>query len=496
MLKSAKEITHAVIGGHPIILLVSVEEQRVLRILQSVAKQKNGIAISHWTCTRGFRPAKEDNNIHDPVRAVQWVIDNDATGFYVLFDLPDFFSDTSTQRIVRDAYNALMKQQDKTLFLVSANAEIPAGMTQCILPIEVETPPPAELFTLTKQVLAEEAESNLGPDDLGNIAYSLSGLSLDEARFVLQRVRNTESLHASSILDAVQRSKQYVGERNSPLQYIAERPELSGVGGLNYLKEWIEQRKPIFNQQSVNAGLPLPRGILIMGISGCGKSLCAKVVAQTWGVPLFRLDMNLVYANLHGNPEATFHRALKTIESIAPAVLWIDEIENGLGFSDQKDSIQAHIFSAFLTWMQEKPPLVFVAATANRIEYLPAEMIRKGRFDQVFFVDLPDKEERQAMFRIHIDANDGSIDTFDLPSLIRETTGWNAAEIEQAVNAAHIEAVGDNRDFNTDDVVRQCRRIVPLSRTMSEQIQFIRDWAWDRATPASRGKGTELSLEE
>jgi SpoVK/Ycf46/Vps4 family AAA+-type ATPase len=231
-----------------------------------------------------------------------------------------------------------------------------------------------------------------------------------------------------------------------------------------------------------------------MGVSGCGKSLCAKAVARTWEVPLFRLDMNLVYSGLYGNPEATFHEALRTVESAAPVVLWIDEIENGLGTGAQQDQAANHVLSAFLTWMQEKPPLVFVAATANRIEALPAEMIRKGRFDQVFFCDLPNAEERAQIFAIHIRRNRGEPERFDLMRLASQSKEWNAAEIEQAVIAARIDAAAERRDFDTEDVLVHCRTVVPLSRTMREQIKLIRDWAWDRATPASGSE--EIRLDE
>jgi SpoVK/Ycf46/Vps4 family AAA+-type ATPase len=225
-----------------------------------------------------------------------------------------------------------------------------------------------------------------------------------------------------------------------------------------------------------------------MGVSGCGKSLVAKVLAREWRVPLFRLDMNRVFSGAYGNPEATFHRALRTVESLAPVVLWIDEIENGLGFTGPGTT---HLFSAFLTWMQEKPPLVFVAATANRIEDLPAEMIRKGRFDQVFFVDLPDAGERRELLEIHLARQATDPAAFDLVALVRDTDGWNAAEIEQAVIAARTQGLHEARPFNSADLRAVARRVVPLSRTMSEQIKTLRDWAWDRATPASRGKGTD-----
>jgi len=258
---------------------------------------------------------------------------------------------------------------------------------------------------------------------------------------------------------------------------------------MEVLREWIDKRASLFTQESYEAGLPLPKGILLMGVSGCGKSLAAKTVAAIWKVPIFRLDFNVIFSGLYGSPEATFHQALKTIESVAPAVVWIDEIENGLGMRANAGSTdQNQIFSAFLTWMQEKPPMIFVAATANHIESLPAEIIRKGRFDQVFFCDLPGNEERDAIFKIHLARNGADVDAIDVAYLVIATEGWNGAEIEQVVIAARIDAYTDNRAMTTRDVSRHIRSNVPLSETMAEQIKAIREWAWGRATTASKTK--------
>jgi SpoVK/Ycf46/Vps4 family AAA+-type ATPase len=329
----------------------------------------------------------------------------------------------------------------------------------------------------------------------GEMAYALGGLTLAEARHVARQALHGGRASARALFAALHDAKRRLARRSAFLEYVPATPELEQVGGLSYLRAWIAKRAGIFNRSAAAQGLPLPRGILIMGVSGCGKSLCAKVVAQTWRVPLFRLDMNLVFSNLHGNPEASFHNALRAIESAAPAVLWIDEIEDGLGL-ESAAARPTHILSAFLTWMQEKPPLVFVAATANRIEALPAELIRKGRFDQVFFCDLPEPPEREEVFRIHLKAGGADPAAFELARLVRATEGWTAAEIAQAVETARVEALGEKRAFGTRDILDYAASVVPLSRTMSEQIKRIRDWAWDRATPASRQSARELTLDK
>ena len=231
--------------------------------------------------------------------------------------------------------------------------------------------------------------------------------------------------------------------------------------------------------------MPIPRGLLLMGVSGCGKSLCVKTISTLWNLPLFRLDMNAVFGT--PNPEATFLKALRSIEGVSPAVLWIDEIEMGVGgYREGGDASMSRIFSGFLTWMQEKSALVFVAATANRIQLLPAEVIRKGRFDQVFFVDLPNEEERKQIFGIHLKKNHCDPGKFDLVFLAKATRGWNGAEIEQVVVSSLVDSYSEARELTEDDLHRVLSSTVPLSVTMEEQIKAIKSWAHDRALNASR----------
>jgi SpoVK/Ycf46/Vps4 family AAA+-type ATPase len=223
-----------------------------------------------------------------------------------------------------------------------------------------------------------------------------------------------------------------------------------------------------------------------MGMSGCGKSLGIKVISTLWNLPLFRLDMNTVFSGQAGNAEMTFLKALKTVEAASPAVLWIDEIEMGVGSTGTGDSSMSRIFAGFLTWMQEKDPFVFVAATANRIQLLPAEVIRKGRFDQVFFVDLPNEEERKQIFGIHLARNRQDPSKFDLVFLAKATKGWNGAEIEQSVVSAVVDAYADKRSITEQDLYRMISATVPLSVTMEDQIKAIKSWAHDRAISASK----------
>jgi SpoVK/Ycf46/Vps4 family AAA+-type ATPase len=295
-----------------------------------------------------------------------------------------------------------------------------------------------------------------------------------------------ENPSKDQLLDEIFAEKKSVVKKTGFLEFSPPRWDIKSLGGLDNLKNWLIKRRNTFSREALAAGVPIPKGLLMMGISGCGKSLAVKTISSLWNIPMFRLDMNLVFSGMYGSPEEAFHRALKTIESVAPAVLWIDEIENALGLDDSGQRIASHIFSSFLTWMQEKPPLIFIAATANKIQALPAEVLRKGRFDEVFFCDLPSKEERADILKIHLIRNNANPDDFDFKMLQIMTEGWNGAEIEQAIISARTEAFYENRPFNQRDLETVMSRIVPLSDTMEQQIKAIRSWAFSRATPASK----------
>jgi SpoVK/Ycf46/Vps4 family AAA+-type ATPase len=315
-------------------------------------------------------------------------------------------------------------------------------------------------------------------------AIALRGMALQEVDHVMHRVLGGGA-SGGNVMKEIYAEKAALAKKSGFLEMVPLEFDTAVVGGLENVKAWAAQRKDLFTLEAIKSGLPVPKGVLVMGVSGCGKSLLIKAIAGLWQVPLFRLDMSLIFSGLYGSPEAAFHRALQTIENLAPAVLWIDEMEASLSTAKEAATPQSMIFAAFLTWMQEKPPLVFVAATANRIELLPAEIVRKGRFDQVFFCDLPNEEERAQIFEIHLKRNAVDPATLNLKSLVISTEGWSGAEIEQAVVASRIEARQAGRPMETGDVWRQTNSMVPLSKTMAEQVKAIREWAFKRATRAT-----------
>jgi len=268
------------------------------------------------------------------------------------------------------------------------------------------------------------------------------------------------------------------------------------VGGLDVLKDWLKKRAKSFTQEARDFGLPAPKGILLLGIPGCGKSLSAKAIGHQWQVPLLRLDVGRVFAGLVGQSEENMRKAIKTAEAVAPCVLWLDELEKGFSGTQSSGSTDggttSRVFASFITWLQEKQSSVFVIATANNVHMLPPELLRKGRFDEIFFVDLPTADERKKIAHIHISKKNRDADTFDLDKIVAATQGFSGSEIEQGIISALYDAFEDGVDIDTDRVVKSCQEIIPLSYTMKEGIDSMRDWSKSRARAASTVTSDEV----
>jgi SpoVK/Ycf46/Vps4 family AAA+-type ATPase len=312
----------------------------------------------------------------------------------------------------------------------------------------------------------------------------LQGLTLDEARYALRRALNANRGLGTESMPALLEEKRLLINRSGVIEYISDAVGLGEVGGLEGLKKWLVERQKLFQMRDSLSAEIVPKGLLLMGIPGCGKSLSVKAIASHLQLPLYRVDMTEIFSGRHGKPEGAFVQACKMMEDMAPAVLWFDEIEMGIT-SAESGGEQGRIFAFFLTWMQEKVRGLFVAATANRIDLLPAEMIRKGRFDEVFFVDLPIEEEQVAIFKIHLTRRGVDITGFNIEQLTQFTVGWTGAEIEQCVISALTKARLADRDITEHDLITTAVKMVPLSRTMKEQISHIRGWAFERAVRAS-----------
>lgn len=483
-------ISKALTGGQPLIYVRCHEEERLERLLTKLSQSHYGDTrpVQVWTATRGF-PGEDPTQPHDALETLGSIFSSPREGFYLFKDLPLWFDQRpELVRMLRDLYLSLAGTQT-FIFISCPLWKIPEPLSREVLTAELVAPDGEEILTELQALVATDVSIPSEPW-LTQAAASMKGMMLSEIRHLVRRLGAENQLGTEAGLAEIRAEKATALMREACLKFIPESVDIDRVGGLENLKEWVLTRRTFFSGERADARVPPPSGVLFMGVSGCGKSMAAKVIASAWSLPLVRLDMNLVLSGAYGAPEYAFDHALQMAEQIAPMVLWIDEMENSFGYdSENHRGNNPNIFSSFLTWMQEKPPGVFVVATANRIQLLPAEVIRKGRFDQLFFLDLPTEEERTGIIQIHLRAAGADPGAFNLKTLAVLTRSWSGAEIEQAVKSAAVHAWEEGRELNERDLFWSASRIVPLSKTMSEQIKALRTWSQDRATPASH-KGT------
>jgi ATP-dependent 26S proteasome regulatory subunit len=479
-------------GGRPIVYIATHEEGRVRMLLQEMAqKQYSGkMPIWSWSLTSGLQqqgsPAAEKLG---PGAVLDFIAAHREPGIFQLKDFHEFLSDPGIRRRLRDLYETCM-DSGKFLAITSPVRDIPDELNRQIALVELHVPDIEEMLDFLRReiaVISKRASlAEMNNADIYAFARALQGLTLDESRHALRRgLAITGTLDAKSIPSLLE-EKRLIVNRTGLVQYVADSTTIDQVGGLEYMKQWLIERRKLFLQRdSLNVDI-VPKGLLVMGVSGCGKSLSVKAIASCFGLPLYRIEMSAVFSGRHGNPDAAFVEACRTVESVAPAVVWFDEIEMGLtAQTSDSGTNMGRIFAFFLTWMQEKTRGLFVAATANRIDLLPAEMIRKGRFDEVFFIDLPTEEERVEVFRIHLEKRGVDPNPLQLHRLKKITQGWSGAEIEQCVISALTQVKLQEKSLTFEDIHLAAQMVIPLSKTMREQVDHIRSWAYDRAVRAS-----------
>ncbi len=490
-----EQIEQFVRAGYPILNLVSWEEERVQNSIKSIGVKVHGDNCKFyvWSCTEGANNGSSSSfNGEDlVVEALSKVEEDTGPGFYIFKDVHYYLSEPRLIRKLKDLYQNLRKSS-KTLFLISNTASLSDDLEKEISVIDIDLPDRSEtekIFDFViKSSTSESIQESLKPNMREACINALLGLGALEMELALRRVLVGKESMDEGTIDALLEEKAQLVRKTGTLDFVRSRVDIDDVGGLENLKEWLYTRRMAFSKEAQEYGLDTPKGLLLMGISGCGKSLCAKAIATAWSLPLLRLDLNQVYSEAFGSPEEAFRRAIKTVEATAPCVLWIDEMEAGITRSGEKsgDSPTSRIFGYFLTWMQEKKYPVFITATANQIDLLPPEVLRKGRFDEIFFVTLPNRKERREIFRIHLESRGKDPEHYDLDSLAKNTEGQSGAEIEQAVVSALFESFSNKRELNDRELIIASSSIVPLSTTMREEISSLERWASNRAVKASR----------
>ncbi len=488
------ELNTLIQAQYPLIYLMTSEEERAEREILSIAQQK-GIErkVYVWTLTQGMVEHGQTKAVQhgtaSPQMAIEWVVRHQDSGIYIFKDLHPFKDSADVTRWLRDAV-ASFKGSSKNIILMSPVQQIPVELETEVVVLDFDLPTRKELDRVLSNQLSQTPQRSMAAEDRERLLTAALGLTRDEAEKVFRKAYIQRERLTGDEVDIVLAEKKQLIRRNGILEFIQNNETMQEVGGLGELKRWLTQRADAFSERARDYGLPQPKGMLILGVPGCGKSLIAKTTAEMWGLPLLRLDMGRVYdGSTVGRSEANLRAAIKTAESISPCILLIDELEKAFsgagGSADSDAGTSNRIFGSFLTWMQEKTSPVFVMATANRVERLPSEFLRKGRFDEIFFVDLPTQSEREAVFKIHIRKRKRDPERFDCEELAKVAEGFSGAEIEQALFAAMYDAFAQDREFSQLDFIAAIKATMPLSRTMHEQVAALRDWARQRARPAA-----------
>ncbi|MBI4516832.1 MAG: AAA family ATPase [Deltaproteobacteria bacterium] len=487
-----KELIQA---GRPLIYIRSPEEARVHQLLADAARRlfRTEVAIWSWSLTDGLRRPDGAAATTEPLSArgvLDFIATHDAPAIFHLKDFHEFLRDAADiRRRLRDLYECCL-DTGKFVVLSSPLRVIPQELDRQLVFMELHTPDLGELLAFLQRQSAKLAGQGVTVDSreelLFQMARALQGLTLAEAHHALRRALAVKGKLDHEALPQLLEEKKLLVNKSGLIEYVADGTQLAHVGGLEYLKKWLLERRKLFLERESLAAEIVPKGLLVMGVSGCGKSLCVKSVASCFELPLYRIDMIEIFSGRHGSPDGAFVEACRSVEAVAPAVVWFDEIEMGItAQTGEATADLGRIFAFFLTWMQEKARGLFIAATANRVDLLPAEMIRKGRFDEVFFVDLPTDNERIEIFRIHLQKRGLDASQFHLDRLKKFTKGWTGAEVEQCVVSALTSARLEDRPLADNDLLNVAATVVPLSKTMREQVDHIRSWAYDRAVRAS-----------
>lgn len=514
VLEFKKTISNLLKARFPCLYIPSWEEDRLLTIINDIARDSSLIKTKRnvftWKITTGFVNIEHDtiktlSGTKDPLKALEFIEKYNEPAVFLMFDLHSYFGSGSSTpnfqviRKIRDVSSVLKRSPSpKNIIFVSPSLDIPLDLQKDISIVEFDLPSFEELMKLLEDMIAVNKEGgriniDLNEEEKERIAKAAVGLTIQEAENAFARAMVEGGNFDINKLDLILEEKSQIIKKTEILEVIQSDLDMKDVGGLGNIKNWLEKRNKSWMDSAKLYGISAPNGLLITGVPGCGKSLIVKAISSIWQLPLLRLDIGKVFSGIVGSSEENMRKALKIAEATSPSILWIDEIEKGFNDSDGDSGTSSRVFGTFLTWMQEKTKPVFVAATANNIGSLPPEFLRKGRFDEIFFVDIPTHKERMDIFRIHLQKrllNPEVIGEFKitedvLRKLSDMTEGYVGAEIEQVVISALFEAFSESRSISFDDLEKAIKGTVPLSVTQAEQIRFLRDWANLRAVAAT-----------
>ncbi|MBI3457262.1 MAG: AAA family ATPase [Candidatus Rokubacteria bacterium] len=489
-----RDLELLVLSRYPIIAVESYEEERVEAALRAVAT-KLAIPFWVWTLTEGLRRYGAESPIYNtqrPILALANLASLKGDGLYWFKDLHRHLGDAEVVRKLQDLARSFAKAR-RALAFSAPRIELPAELEKLVARVRLDLPTTEELRRLAEQVIAELSRQHrirveLSAADIDRLADAMKGFTLFEAERALAKVILDDWALTLRDLDRIIEIKRQLLEKEGVLEYVPPEGGLAQVGGLRHLKEWLDKRRKAFTPEAARFGVPPPKGILLLGVQGSGKTLAAKAVAMEWGLPLLRLEPGRLYDKYVGESERNLERALAMAERMAPCVLLVDEIEKGFAAVSSAETdagLSRRLFGRLLGWLQDRTAPVFVVATCNQISQLPPELGRKGRFDEIFFLDLPNREERREIFAVHLRKRKREPSDFDLDALGDASEGFSGAEIEAAVVSGLYTAFSRQRELHTELLLEELRATKPLSVTRAEEIEALREWARERTVMAS-----------
>ena len=484
-----QEMGRLIRARRPLLYVVTYEEERAQQLLAGLARDQRKV-VFEWSATEGLRRAtggaemsSAAKRVREPLAVLNEIVQADTRAFYILKDFHVQLNDPEIVRRLRDVATAL-RHSKKTVILLSPILTLPRELEKQITVVDLPLPTYAELNDLLSSKIADPGvvrpfKVSLPDPERDTLVRAALGLTLDEAESAFAQAIVRDKVLDGSDIEVILTEKKQVVRKMDLLEYCDAVEGLAGIGGMDLLKEWLHKRYLAFGEDARRYGLPQPRGILLMGVQGCGKSLAAKAIAAEWRFPLLRLDTSRIFDT--GESEQSLRRALSFVDSIAPALLWIDDIDIATANSPRAASSMA----TFLSWLRERTAPVFVVVTASDPKETPDELLRKGRLDDVFFVDLPRARERGEIIQIQLAKVNRAPAEFGIRALAAASKGCSGAEIEQAINSALHDSFFANHEIETSDIVKSLREIVPYSTTMRESVERLRGWASGRARPVS-----------
>jgi SpoVK/Ycf46/Vps4 family AAA+-type ATPase len=467
---------------YPIIYINTIEEDRVEYIIRKNIKTNLNRSIYSWDFVDGYtnNPNNEGFAKRNPLQALELVerLNAETPALFILKDFNRFLTDLSISRKLRNI-SRILKLQPKTIIIIGSDLTIPKELQDLLTILQFQLPLEDEISQELNRLI-KSLNIKIDPQLFENLTRACQGLSLERIRRVLSKIIATyKTIDNNSIAILLSEKKQIISQTEI-LEYTSVDEKITNLGGLDNLKDWLRKRRTAFGIQASNYGLPTPRGLLLVGIQGTGKSLTAKAIANEWQLPLLKLDVGKLFGGIVGESESRLRQMINVAETISPCILWIDEIDKAFSSTESKgdSGTSNRVLATFVSWLSEKKKPVFVIATANNIDLLPLEIIRKGRFDEIFFLDLPKKEEREEIFKIHLEEfRPKSWESFDYIKLADLSESFSGAEIKQSIIEGMYHAFYEKREFTTDDICMALNESIPLANLESNQMVKLQNWA-------------------